>query len=315
VTFRPDLVPPDYPVSELFGFPPDADTDAARAARAARACPFKGGECTKLKQAAGTAICSVRYRAEGFGDIIWATCANRLAGEFDAVRRLAFGDRADDARIVREVKIKNPSLSFDGVVLLVEPDGETRFVGIEAQTIDTRGGAVKPMWEAYAEGRPDEWRARYPARPTFGVNSANVWKRLLPQIINKGRMYADWETRLYVIVQGSLLQFIRRRMTLHELSVQEASLAEIVWLPWDYSGGRNEDGSLCTALGEPVMTTLGQVEQALTTVAAAQRPVFVAKALAKLERDDKAVRLAKQRAAAEVAAQDPLLVDDDLRPD
>lgn len=300
MTDRPDLVPADYPVAELFGFPPDADTAEARAARRARACPFKGGDCTKLRSAAATPICSLRYRSEGLeSEIIWATCANRLAGEFDAVRDAAFGAEADAARIVREVKMKNPALSFDAVVLLVEPGGETRFVGIEAQTIDTRGGKVKPLWEAYADGEPDRWRERYPARPTFGVNSANVWKRLLPQVINKGRMYADWETQLYVLVQGSLLQFIRRRMHMDELSAQEAARAQIVWLPWDYAGGTNADGSLRTALGQPVLTTLDQIERAFTAVAAAQRAVFVKKALDKLERDDRAVELARRRADAQ----------------
>jgi hypothetical protein len=52
---------------------------------------------------------------------------------------------------------------------------------------------------------------------------------------------------------------------------------------------------------------LDQVEQAFTTVAAAQRPVFVAKALAKLERDDGAVRLARRRAVTEAAIRDSLL--------
>jgi hypothetical protein len=300
VTYRPGLVPSDYPVAELFGFPPDADTPDARTAREARACPFKGGDCTKLRSAAATPICSVRYRAEGLeSEIIWATCANRLAGEFQAVRDLAFGPDAGAARIVREVKIKNPALSFDGVVLLVEADGEVRFVGIEAQTIDTRGGKVKPLWEAYADGEPERWRERYPARPTFGVNSANVWKRLLPQVINKGRMYADWDTQLYVLLQGSVLQFVRRRMHLDELSAQEAPRAQIVWVPWDYVGGANPDGSLRTALGQPVLTTLQQVERAFTTVAAAQRAVFIKNALGKLERDDRAVELARRRADAE----------------
>ncbi len=310
MSYRPDLVPDDYPVAELFGFPPDCDTEEARAARRHQLCPFKGGQCTKLRQAAGTAICSLRYHAEGFEtELIWATCANRLAWEFETVRDLAFPDNAADARIVREVKIKDPALSFDGVVLLVDPDGGVDFVGIEAQTIDTRGGSVKPLWHAYADGEPDKWRDRYDGKPTFGVNLANVWKRLLPQIINKGRMYADWDTRLYVIVQSSLLQFIRRRMRLHELSGQERDHAEIIWLPWDYAGGRSGNGQLWTELGSPIYTTLAQVEQAFTTVAAAQRPVFVAKALKKLEKDDRAVRLAAEKAAEQISAQGELLGD------
>ena len=85
-------------------------------------------------------------------------------------------------------------------------------------------------------------------------------------------MYADWETKLYVIVQSSLLQFIRRRMHLHELSGQESGSAEIVWLPWDYVGGQEGGGQLRTELGPPVFTTLAQVEQAFTTVAPPNGP-------------------------------------------
>jgi hypothetical protein len=320
VSYRPDLVPEKYPVHEIFGYPPECDTPEARDAREHRRCPFKGGECTKLKQAARTAICSVRYKAEGFeSETAWATCANRLAAELPGVIPLAFPDRAADARLVREVKIKDPALSFDGVVVVVEPDGTVEFAGIEAQAIDTRGGAVHPLWQAYADGAPDNWASYYQGkRPTFGVNSANVWKRLLPQIINKGRMYVDWETKLYVIVQGTLLQFIRRRMHMNELSRQEHKSAEIVWLPWDYTGGYLADGQRETMVGEPIHTTLQQVEDAFTTVAAAQRPVFVAKVLSKLGRDDAAVRAAARRVEQEAKDQADLLdvdanVDVDLK--
>lgn len=79
--YRPDLVPDDFPAAEIFGYPPEADTDAARDARARCACPFKGGACTKLLSAAKTGVCSVRYKAAGFeSSVIWATCANRLKG-------------------------------------------------------------------------------------------------------------------------------------------------------------------------------------------------------------------------------------------
>ena len=311
MTYRPDKVPPSFPVAEVFGFPPGCDTPEARDARTHKRCPFKGGECTKLKQSAKTAICSIRYKAEGFEtETTWATCANRLAAELPAVIPLAFPGREADATMVREVKIADPAMSFDGVAVVVEADGEVRFAGVEAQAIDTRGGAVFPLWQAYVDGRADEWSAYYDGRrPTFGVNSANVWKRLLPQLINKGRMYVDWETRLYVIVQETLLQFIRRRMHLHELSRQERSKAEIVWLPWDYTGGRLPNGQLETEVGQPIYTTLQQVEDAFTKVAAAQRPVFVAKVLKKLRKDE-AVRLAADRLKREADRSRDLLGDE-----
>src|SRR5207244_1301821 len=116
---------------------------------------FKGGECTKLKSAAKTAICSLRYKARGFEhETAWATCANRLAAELGSVIPLAFPGREDEASLVREVKIADPALSFDAVAIVVSPEGDAEFVGVEAQTIDTRGGAVRPLWDAYAAGEP-----------------------------------------------------------------------------------------------------------------------------------------------------------------
>jgi hypothetical protein len=311
MTYRPDLVPDGFPVVEVFGYPPDCQSPDAIAARDAQTCPFKGGQCTKLRSGAKTAICSITYKAVGFeAETAWATCANRLAAELETVIPLEFAGRESDARMVREVKIAEPPMSFDGVAILVHEDGTAEFAGVEAQAIDTRGGAVKPLWDAYADGEPHLWKDRYDGkRPLFGVNSANVWKRLIPQIINKGRMYADWETRLYVVLQDTLLQFIRRRMHLRELSRQERHKAEIVWLPWDYTGGSLPNGQLESEIGQPIYTTLAAVEDAFTTVASAQRPIFVQKVLSKLDRDDKAVERAKRKAMNEIADRN-LLADD-----
>ena len=66
---------------------------------------------------------------------------------------------------------------------------------------------------------------------------------------------------------------------------KERDKAEIGWLRWDYTGSTLLDGELEPEIGEPILPTLQRVEGALTTVAAAQRRVFVQKVLAKLGRD------------------------------
>jgi hypothetical protein len=298
--YRPDLVPDDFPAAEIFGYPPEADTDAARDARARCACPFKGGACTKLLSAAKTGVCSVRYKAAGFeSSVIWATCANRLKGApFQEALERHFGAEVEKADLVTEVRLKDPDMSFDGVGILVAEDESVEFIGIEAQTIDTRGGKILPIFEAYVEGKPDEWRGRFTARPAFGVNTTNVWKRLLPQVMNKGRMFADWDSKLFVILQDSLLQFIRRRMPLKQLPRQEWDRAEIIWLPWDYTGKiDNATGQRLTEIGEPVFTTLSQVEEAFVTIHAAQRPAIVETVLAKLGKDNRKAEAVRRKAA------------------
>lgn len=284
--YRPDLVPGDYPIAEVFGYAPAAQTPEATDARAHCWCPFRDKPCTKLLSAAETGICSVRYRAAGFDENIWAVCANRLSGPpFQHVLSAHFGDDASSATLVTEVRIEEPRVSFDGIGLRELGNDEVDFVGIEAQTIDTRGGSLKPLWRSYVDGRPDDWRSYYPTRPTFGVNTTNVWKRLLPQVMNKGRLFKGWRSKLYVVVQDSLFQFISRRMPLQQLTRQERESADIIWVRWDYTGELDENGQLMTELAEPLFTTLEQVETAFVTVNSMQRPDFVTAVRAKRKRD------------------------------
>jgi hypothetical protein len=285
--FRPDRVPEGYPIAEVFGYAAMSETEAARSARERCWCPFRDKPCTKLLSSAQTGICSLRYRAEGFSDTtIWAVCANRLSGApLRHVLGEHFGEEVSEAELVTEVKIVNPRMSFDGVGVRELTDGGLEMVGIEAQTIDTRGGSLKPLWQSYVEGRPDEWRDYYKGRPSFGVNTTNVWKRLLPQVMNKGRLFKGWESKLYVVVQDAVYQFIARRMPLQSLTRQERPNAEIVWVRWDYTGEVDAEGQLVTETSESLYTTLEQVETAFVTVNAMQRSEFVNAVRAKRRRD------------------------------
>lgn len=120
-------------------------------------------------------------------------------------------------------------------------------------------------------------------------------------------MFVGWEARLLVLLQASVFKFIRERMPLKELSPQERSAAEIVWLPWDYTGGRLPDGMLETEIGPPTFTTLAQVEGAFVTVSSLQRPQFVKAVLDKLGRDSKKHEAARKRAEREAEETHPPL--------
>lgn len=316
-TYRPEKVPEDFFVTEVFGYPPEADTDAARDARERCWCPFQNRPCTKLRTAAGTGVCSLRYKAKGFPrENIWAICAKRLTGgPFEHAKAVQFASRAEAAELVTEVKINNPDMSFDGVIYLIGEgdDPEVEFAGIEAQTIDTRGGAVKPIWQAYVDGEPQRWRDYYEegkVRP--GVNTTNVWKRMLPQAMNKGRMFRDWDSALLVILQATLLTFIRRRMPFTGLGPQDHDLAEIIWLSWEYTGAIDpQTGARQTAIGEPVRTTLEEIEQAFVTVHAAQRLAFIETFLKKARRDSPRTEAARRRVRRRAREVDQQIVEVD----
>lgn len=285
--YAPRKVDADFPVVEIFGYPPDADTASAKDARARCWCPFMDKPCSKLLSSAQTGICSIRYKAEGFDETTWAVCQHRLKGEpfEDAVRR-HFGRRSKDAELVTELRLNKPRMSLDGVGALFDGD-DVDFVGIEAQTIDTRGGSVKPLWEAYTTGRPHEWRDRYPEGAKFGVNTTNVWKRLLPQVMNKGRLYQGWDSKLYVLVQDPVFQFITRRMNLDRLPRSSASKAEIVWLLWDFEEDlprQRATGMLESSVGDVVYTTIDQVEGAFVGIVFTPKNEFIKRLKKKLGR-------------------------------
>lgn len=284
--FRPDRVPADYPIVEAFGYPPDADTAAADDARRRCWCPFMDQPCTKLIGPAQTGICSIRYRAEGFGETTWAICQHRLKGApFQEAVDRHFGHRAEEAALVTELRLDKPRMSLDGVGALVEDGTVKDLVGIEAQTIDTRGGSLRPLWDSLVKGRPGRWREGYPNGPKFGVNTTNVWKRLLPQVMNKGRLYRGWDSKLFVVLQDPVFQFIARRMPLERLPRQAAGEAEIVWLLWDFEDGRPRDaetGMLRSGVAEAVYTTIDQVEDAFVSIAFTPKNEFLKRLLRKL---------------------------------
>jgi hypothetical protein len=293
-SYAPARVPPDFPVVEVFGFPPDCRTPAAQDARSRCWCPFMGRPCAKLLSPAQTGICSIRYQAEGFASsIAWATCEHRLKGPpFREAMKRHFGRRAPRAQLVTELRLSEPRMSLDGVGALLDANSDhIDVVGIEAQTIDTRGGQIKPLWAAYVDGQPDRWRDRYLGGVKFGVNTTNVWKRLLPQVMNKGRLYRGWDSRLYVVVQDPVFQFISRRMRLDRLPRQQRDQAEIIWLLWDFDGDSKRDpqtGMLRSGISaDAIYTTVQQVEEAFVRLSITPRNEFIEKLRRKLDRVDR----------------------------
>lgn len=283
--YAPGQVPRDFPIVEAFGYPPNATSNEAVDARARCWCPFMDSPCLKVRSSAETGICSIRYKAAGFDtQMSWAVCQHRLKGKpFKEAARRHFG-AATDVRLVTEVGIDDPRMSLDGIATRPRPDSDDiDLVGIEAQTIDTRGGSLKPAWNAYTSGRPEAWREFYPKRPSYGVNTANVWKRLLPQVMNKGRLYRGWDSKLYVLVHDPVFQVITQRMPLDRLPLQASKKAEIVWLLWDYESWDDDTGHprdpetemLVTRVHDVVYTTIDQVEQAFVKISFTPRNELV----------------------------------------
>jgi len=195
-------------IAELFGHAPDDVTDAARSLWHLGACPFIKGQCTKINhdQTITYGTCSVKNNS---AEII--ICPNRLyADSYKTIRKVAkdaFGKdidfctfseyidkRSSSAELVvalgqnsgKEVKLGR-SLSMDWVLAHIKQNKLVEYIGIEVQSIDITGN-YRDCWHGYKalEKNSD---ISIPSS-AHGLNWANVHKRLIPQLIRKGLVYA-----------------------------------------------------------------------------------------------------------------------------
>lgn len=300
---RPD---PDFPIVEGYGFPLACASDGAQAARAKRWCPFSDRLCEKQQQY-GFGYCSVRYAAERDKGAahVYAVCDHRLDGApvYSAIVDW-FKERALDVTLVDEVVLTKPRMSFDYVALLRGADVSA--IAIETQAIDIRGGGVGPAWRAWVDGRVADWRQyfteeakRKGRRDTvaYGVNMANIYKRLGMQVAVKARFLKRIGVPLYVVMQDRPFQYLRSRIQFAETTDQW----DITFLTFDYTGKDQGTGALEFEPVATVRTTVANYVEAVTGEASMEmhtRARF-------LERVEQKARSRKSGAAPET----PLLGD------
>ncbi|HYD54043.1 MAG TPA: hypothetical protein VEA99_15520, partial [Gemmatimonadaceae bacterium] len=198
----------DFPIVETFGYPHDSTSPAAQTAWSNKACPFAESPCEKYRQY-HYGYCSVSYAAEADGGVrqTYAVCDHRLDGD---PLRLVVEDhfkKGEPVRLVPEVVLSEPRTSFDYVAVSVQGNSITDQIVIETQSIDIRGGGVGPAWKAWEQGKPDRWReyftdeAKQKGRKdtvAYGVNMANIYKRLGLQVGEKGAFLKRIGVPLYI---------------------------------------------------------------------------------------------------------------------
>lgn len=250
--FKPEDFPSaerPFPLAEVFGYQRELRTPAARQAFADRHCPFAGNECEKFRQYK-YGYCSVHYRADGDdAPQVYAVCDHRLDGAPVAMAvRDFFGAGADKVHLVPEVVLTEPRQSFDFIAL--ERTGD-RFIGIEAQAIDLRGGGVGPAFASMIEGDPASWRQRFSDEAetkgrsdtvAYGVNTANIYKRLGLQVAEKAAMLRAWDSHLYVVTQGRPFNYLMGRTRVDWLTAGEDW--DITFVVFDYTGAVLDNGQM-----------------------------------------------------------------------
>ena len=200
--------PANKDLVEVFGYGPDDLTPSVRSLWSLGACPFINKSCTKANHdnSVTYGTCSV---TSPFGDCI--ICPNRLyENSYATLKRISgqvFGKdvpfmmfdeyikRRDEkgAFVIalgqnsgKEVKI-GKSLSMDWVLAKIKKGQLVEYTGVEVQSIDITGN-YRDCWYGYKNLKPHS-DAVIPSSG-HGMNWANVHKRLIPQIIRKGKVYS-----------------------------------------------------------------------------------------------------------------------------
>lgn len=230
--------------------------------------------CEKAIQYEGIGYCSVKYAAAGDQQQprIYAVCDHRLDGApVQEVLRDAYGETRSDVRIIDEVVQQSPRTSYDFVAFRSTPESAvTNPIVIEAQALDLRGGGVRPAWEAWKQDDIANWRKYFTEesgklnrrdRIDYGVNMANIYKRLAVQIANKGSFLRDIGVPLYVVMQHRPFEYLKSRVPFTE--VRNDADWDITYITFDYTGETSADGRMEFVHHATSRTTLDDYASAL----------------------------------------------------
>ena len=134
-----------------------------------------------------------------------------------------------------------------------------------------RGGGVGPAFNALLNGQPREWRQLYSDESAqkgrkdnvaYGVNTANIYKRLGLQVAEKGGLLSRWNARLYVVAQHRCFEYLASRVA---VNWNQEQAQEIVFLTFDYTGKVDANGQMEFNQVETYSTTVSDYASALVS--------------------------------------------------
>ncbi len=220
---------PNNPLTEVFGFPCNNLTRDSERYRKLKLCPFhnKVPNCTKDKADNPLGVCSVFH-----GDSTAITCPIRFRQDWLIAEDAAmfFFPEGTSWTSLTEVRLKDKkgkmAGNIDVVLVAYDSIGKvTDFGALEIQAVYISGNVRRPF-EHYmqnpAERADMDWRKEttYP-RPDYLSSSR---KRLVPQLIYKGRILNAWKKKIAVALDEGFFT------TLPNLKKVDPKQADIVWL-------------------------------------------------------------------------------------
>lgn len=222
------------PIAELFGFPPESNTEEAQRYRRNRLCPYnnKVPNCTKDSVIDPLGVCTINH-----GNDLAVICPVRLRQEWiiaDQAAEFFFPVGTQWTTLVEvRLKDKNGKSAGNIDVVLVAYDERgtvTDFGSLEVQTVYISGNLRRTFFKPLMENREEylnlDWEHSRKKNPAPDYLSSSR-KRLAPQLIFKGGILKAWNRRQAVAVHRAFYE------TLPDLPEVSKDVADIAWLIYD----------------------------------------------------------------------------------
>lgn len=217
---------PSHHLAEIFGFPYDNLSDKAERYRNSKLCPYnnKVPSCTKNSVKKPLGVCGI---FENDSPVI--TCPIRFREDWVIVEDAAqfFFKSNEHFTSLSEIRLNdaegNSAGNIDFVLVSLDKQGNiSDFGALEVQAVYISGN-VSNSFEYYMQNRKFEYDFDWEgvARPDYLSSSR---KRLVPQLIYKGRILREWKKKIAVVIQDTFYA------TIPQLPTVAPEEADIAWL-------------------------------------------------------------------------------------
>jgi hypothetical protein len=202
-------------------------------------CPFINSPCTKRSQrmSGPYPVCSVFHGSHERRKLM-CDCPKRFFQASFAQKVIETcwpGVPPENPVIVHEIKME----SFGNVdFVIADLDlGRThvkQFISVELQAVDITG-TVEPAYQSVINH--DELAEK---DFNYGMNRANVRKRYITQLINKGFFHHHWQSKIVAVIQEALYTNLRLAINFDELD-PKSEASNIVFMLYDFTRQDGED--------------------------------------------------------------------------
>ncbi len=215
---------------ELFGFPthdacPTGEpwdrlrTELANAPVRDAKCPFCEENCNKIRKAKPNPLignCTAGLIRKG-EHAAWIVCPKRFEQD-DIIFKdaaAAFGLTGTTVYLAKELKLGGAG-NLDFALVTLKDDKVDDFIGIEVQSMGTSGSGS--IWTARNDYLAGALKEQY----SYGMNTKDASKKILVQMLHKGRQLSRLKKKYLLVIQDHLLGQLRSQFDLSHFRPADA---------------------------------------------------------------------------------------------